>query len=248
MRVSMQTGNHKVFPGMNTQLPLGIQLRDDASFDNYLALANIQILQALQAVAAGRGEQFIYLWGTAGSGRTHLLQATVRAVADDNGTATYLPLRQFNDLDPAMLEGLETLGLVCVDDVQIIAGDADWEQALFHLFNRMRGTGAKLVISGDAAPTGLSLGLADLRSRLGGGLVFRLQPPCDDDKIGVLQLRARNRGLQLDDDVARYMLHHCPRDLPALFDLLERLDVASLAAKRRLTIPFIKHVLEQCDE
>jgi DnaA family protein len=141
-----------------------------------------------------------------------------------------------------MLEGLEALSLVCIDDVDTIAGDAAWEAALFHLFNRVRERGARIVIAGSASPRALGLGLPDLATRLAWGLVFQLHPLGDEEKAQALQLRARGRGMEMPEAVARYLLQHHARDMAALFALLERLDRASLAAQRRLTVPFVREI------
>jgi len=142
-----------------------------------------------------------------------------------------------------MLEGLEQQAVVTVDDVHAIAGQAAWEEALFHLFNRLREAGNRLVVSARGAPAALNLQLPDLVSRLGWGPVFQLQPLDDDGKRAALQLRARQRGMELPDEVAWYLLRRSPRDMDSLFELLQRLDVASLAAQRRLTIPFVRGLI-----
>lgn len=229
-------------PPMSGQLPLGIQLRDNASFANYYPGGNREVMRAVQRSAAGDGEQFIYLWGRRGIGKTHLLQAACRAAAARGAGCGYLALRQFREIPLAILDGLEDLALVCVDDIQCIAGHGDWETALFHLYNRLRDGGAHLIISAGAAPGGLGIALPDLASRLTWGLVLQLVPLDDYSKRVALQLRARARGFELPDNVARYLLRRSPRDMPALFALLDRLDQASLAAQRKLTIPFVKEV------
>jgi len=227
---------------MSGQLSLGIQLRDNASFGNYHPGGNREVMQAIRRSATGEGEQFIYLWGRSGIGKTHLLQAACRAAAARGAGCAYLPLRQFGEIPLAILDGLEDLGLVCVDDIQCVAGYKDWETALFHLYNRLRDGGAHLIISADAAPAAVGIALPDLASRLAWGLVLQLMPLDDYSKRVALQLRARARGFELPDSVARYLLRRSPRDMPALFELLDRLDQASLAAQRKLTIPFVKKV------
>jgi DnaA family protein len=165
-----------------------------------------------------------------------------RPAAERGEPVVYLPLRQRAELAPALLEGLETLVLICIDDVDAIAGDAAWEAALFHLFNRVRERGGRIVITGAAAPRNLGLSLPDLATRLGWGLVFQLHPLTDAEKAQALRLRARARGMEMPEAVAAYLLQRHARDMAALFALLERLDQASLAAQRRLTVPFVREV------
>lgn len=174
--------------------------------------------------------------------KTHLLQAACHLAGAQGQTVAYVPLAQAGEFPPAMLEGLEQLALVCIDDIQSIAAQPAWETALFHLYNRLRDKGARCMIAGNAAPGNLALKLPDLASRLAWGLVLRLTALDDEGLLAALRLRARNRGLDMPEDVAQFLLRRHSRDMPALFALLERLDHASLAAQRRLTIPFVRSV------
>lgn len=229
------------------QLPLGVRLRDDATFANYYPAANpvaLGYVERLCEADAGWAESLIYLWGATGAGRSHLLQAACLRFEQRGEQSVYLPLAELVEHGPLLLEGLEQCALVCLDDVQAVAGRADWEEALFHLFNRLRDAGSCLLLAADAAPRELPVKLADLSSRLSLALVFQLQLLSDEDKLRALQLRASRRGLQLPDDVARFILTRGSRSMSDLFALLERLDQASLQAQRKLTIPFLKEVLD----
>lgn len=221
------------------QLALDIGLRDSARFENYTVGANQAALATLQAGS----EPFVCLVGGTATGKTHLLQAGCHAVAPA-AAAIYLPLREHGELAPAVLEGLEQYRLVCLDDVDAVAGAADWERALFHLYNAVRERGGRLVVSAAQVPNAAGFALADLRSRLGWGPVFQLRPLAEADRLGALQQRARYRGLDLPDEVGEYLLRRSPRDMASLFALLERLDQASLVAQRRLTIPFVRTLIE----
>jgi DnaA family protein len=228
---------------MQSQLPLGLTLKDSATFANFIAGMHSEVVLALQNCAQGQGEAFIYLAGAAGTGKTHLLQAACHAAAQGSGTVAYLPLQRAAEFDIGMLEGMERMAIVCIDDVQFVAGKADWEQALFVLFNRLRDNGGRLIVSAISKPSQLGLTLADLGSRLGWGVTYVLQGLDDADKLLALRLRAQARGFELPDEVGRYLLLRLPRDMHALFAVLDRLDYASLAAQRRLTVPFIKSIL-----
>jgi DnaA family protein len=225
---------------VSAQLPLQIRFRDGMSFAEFVPGRNAEAAQHLQH-AFGAG-QSVYLWGAAGTGKTHLLQAVCRLAAGRGEPAVYVPLRQRDEISPDMLEGLEALALVCIDDIDAAAGDAAWEAALFHLFNRVRERGGRIAISGSASPRALGLGLPDLATRLAWGLVFQLHALDDEGKAQALQVRARARGMDMPEAVARYLLQRHARDMGALFALLERLDRASLAAQRRLTVPFVREV------
>lgn len=228
----------------SSQLSLSIGLRDDATFANFLSADNTPAIAALQAQIRGCGENFQYLYGGEDSGKSHLLQAVCH-LSDELGLrSVYLPLEELALLSPDLLDGMEDLDLVCIDDLHLVAGRKKWETALFHFFNRMRDAGRYLVISADAAPGQLGVKLPDLASRLAWGVTLSLQNLTDEQKNDALKLRARERGLELTDEVARYILHRGPRTLRELFDMLARLDHASLMAKRKLTIPFVRETLQ----
>lgn len=224
---------------LRQQLPLRIGLRDSATFDNFLPAANAQAVHALQF----QREPFVYLWGSAGSGKSHLLQAACHAVTETGGSAVYLPLGELSAMSAELLEGMEQMQLVCIDEVEHIAGNAPWERALFHLYNRLRDSGHRLVVAGQASPAALGLGLPDLVSRLGWGPVYQLQLLTDEEKAEALRMRAAQRGMEMPAEVASYLLNRAPRDMQALFALLDELDEVSLAAQRKLTIPFVRQII-----
>ncbi|MGE0081110.1 MAG: DnaA regulatory inactivator Hda [Thiohalomonadaceae bacterium] len=220
------------------QLALRLVLPDSATFANFHAGGNGALLHAL-----GSDEPFIYLWGSAGVGKSHLLQAACHAAADAGDSPVYLPLRDLVATDPEVFDGLEAAGLVCLDDVDAIAGKPEWEQALFHLYNRVRDAGGRMIAAGAASPSGLGITLPDLVSRLSWGPVFQVHALDDEGKSAALRARARARGLELSEDVAAYLMRRFARDPHSLFTLLDRIDAASLVAKRRITIPFLRELL-----
>ncbi len=228
---------------VSPQLPLGLSLRESARFENFYSGPNEELVSVLREAAQGKPEPCLYISGAAGSGKTHLLQAACFAAAAAGRGTAYVPLAEAADLAPAVLEGLEQMQLVCLDDVQAIAADAAWEHALFDLFNRVREAGHTLLVSGSGRADQCGLVLPDLVSRLGWGVTYVLGSLSDDDVRAALSCRARGRGLELPEDTAQFLLRRLPRDLPSAFDLLDRLDEASMIEQRRLTIPFVKEVL-----
>lgn len=226
------------------QLALNLRLRDASSFENFLVAGNREPFERVHAsvarLAGSTPAQWLYLWGEAGCGKTHLLEAACRAAQEQGQAALYLPLREKATLSTALLEDVEQSALVCVDDVQAIAGDKAWEAALFALYERLRAQRRMLMLAAQTSPAGSDFKLADLASRLSAGLVYQLHALSDSEKISALRLRAQRRGLAMTEEVANYLLTRFPRDTHSLFALLDRLDVATLAAQRRLTIPFLR--------
>ncbi|MEP1472806.1 MAG: DnaA regulatory inactivator Hda [Halieaceae bacterium] len=224
------------------QLALNVHLRDDATLENYLPLGTSELLlQSLQGQLSPEGEPIIYVHGPADSGRTHLLQAACHLAGAE---AQYLPLAELQSYPPAdILQSIETLKLVCLDDLQAVLGQAEWESELFHLFNRARENQCRLLVSADAAPRALKVDLADLRSRLGWGIVYRLPTVTDEQREQLIVFRASRRGLSLAPEVASYIVSRATRSMDSLLGLLDTLDKASLAQQRSLSIPFVKATL-----
>lgn len=227
------------------QLPLSIGLRDDATFANFYSDNNAQAVNAVLALAKGSGkDDFIYLYANAaGAGKTHLLQAACHVAYEYKKTAVFIPLSECTRLTVNILTDLANMDLVCVDDIDGIAGSPNWEEALFHLYNYVKASSARLLISANCAPPQLRIALPDLKSRLACGVSYQLQPLSDEQKLLVIKARAHSRGIKLDDTVSKFLLSRCPRDMTQLFAALAQLDRASLVEKRRVTIPFVKEVL-----
>lgn len=225
------------------QLPLSLRLAEHTDFASFWPGSNAPLVNRLQQMAAGQADAVIYLWSASGYGRTHLLQATVRAAVAQGRPAVYLPLQDLQTFGPAVLDGHATNGLIALDDVSVIAGMPDWQHALFALCNQINADGGNLVCAALDTPNSVGITLPDLVTRLSAGPVFRLQALSDDDKLALLRLRAERRGMELPEEVARYLLTRTERALTELLLLLDQLDVASLAAQRRLTIPFVKEAL-----
>lgn len=231
---------------MVSQLALPIELRDDATFDNFCWHGQEILRSQLEAALMEESqERFFYLWGAQDVGKTHILQSCCHHLGRLGKPAMYLSLdTALNELSPDALEGMENLSLIAIDDIEVIDCNPRWQEAIFHLFNRIREQERTvLIITGNAAPSHLSLSLADLRSRLSWGLVFHLQALDEAHKQQILIERAEQLGLKLSPPVVQFLINRCSRSMSNLLHMLGQLDQASLAAKRRLTIPFVKEVL-----
>jgi DnaA family protein len=226
------------------QLPLPLGFNEEQGFAQFYAGVNAESVGHLRRFLSAQDETLIFLWGERGLGKTHLLQACCQEAHHLGLSLSYLPLATLLTHGIGILEGIEQQQLVCLDDIDVAAGHTDWEHALFDTFNRIRDTGHRLLVTASQPPAELAIGLPDLKTRLGWGLTLMLKPLNDAEKLQALGLRAHNLGLTLEPAVGRFLLAHYRRDLLSLFELLHRLDRASLAAKRRLTLPFVKSYLE----
>ena len=232
-----------------TQLALAVQLPDDETFASFYTGDNAQLVTALKNAAIGQGDDLLYFWGQEGSGRSHLLHAACAELDGEAEAAGYISLELHEQMSPQMLDGMEHLALVCLDNLDAIAGVPAWEQAIFNFFNRRqfnrvqeRGLGS-LVITAINAPRNLGLALPDLASRLDWGVAYQLKPLDDEGKLSALQLRAELRGFKLPTDVGRFLLSRLSRDMSTLLAALDLLDNASFQAKRKLSTPFAKEIL-----
>jgi DnaA family protein len=228
---------------MTEQLALPFAFNPELSFGQYHASANTEAVRHLRSTAAGEGESFVFIWGEPGTGKTHLLNACCREACRFQRSVSYLPLGLLRDYGPVMLEGQEYQDLVCLDDLDQVAGDDTWEIALFVLFDRLREQNHHLIAAAAVPPAALPIRLPALKTRFGWGLTLKLHPLSEADTLAALESYARSLGLDLPPQVGRFLLTHYRRDLPSLHALLDQLDHASLAAKRRLSIPFIKAFL-----
>jgi len=244
---------------MPRQLVLRLNLDDEATFDNFFRSSedcrNSQLLQFLResliprvaaGPVAGAGtvlRDFVWLCGEKGAGCSHLLQAVCHAVTQQGLQAFYLDFSVQMSLSPDVLQGMEYVSILCLDSIDRLAGNDEWELALFSLYNRMAEQQTPLLVASHSSPAQLAFNLPDLKSRMQSAAVFELEALSDDDKAKALQLRARQRGFELSDEVAAYLVSRSERSMNALSDVLQQLDQHSLETKRKVTVPLLKSLM-----
>ena len=216
------------------QLALPFELHKRSTFERFVAGENGELVERLKAPR--QGAEAIWLFGTPGVGKTHLLLALCQRHAN----SAYIPA---GDLAPTALDGRARIDVVAIDDVPRWLGERRSEIALFDFYNNMRAGGALLALSADRSPLELEFALADLGSRMRAAACYHVAPLADCDKARLLCAAAHERGLVLGDEVVRFLLSHVGRGQGELLNTLDRLDCSSLATQRRITIPFAKEVL-----
>lgn len=229
------------------QLPLALRYPPDQRLETFVrapagALAQLRALADGGAIASIARDP-LYLAGPAGVGKTHLLLATCAACEAAGYRAAYLPLVAAAGRARDALQALEGNDLIALDGLDAIAGNRGDEVALFDAHNRARAAGVALVYAARDIPDAIGLTLPDLRSRLGQCTRITLAPLDDEGRREVLQQRAQRRGLVLEDAALDWLLKRVGRDLGGLTTLLDQLDRASLAAQRRVTVPFLRKTL-----
>lgn len=218
---------------MNNQLALNIRLEDDATFENFIGSAAGKIQGT---------DRILYLWGEAGSGKSHLLQALCNKANVKNKDSIYL--QGLGKHAPEILHSLESFPLVCLDDIHEVIGNEYWELELFHLINSVKDGNTRLVVAASTPSARLNILLPDLASRLRAAVAIETDSLDDQEKLGILKTRAGNRGFALNDEVARFILDRSPRDMHHLIELLGKLEVETLRQQKKLTIPFVKKTLQ----
>jgi len=232
------------------QLTLPVQLPDDETFSSFKSKSNEQVISQLENFVARvdtkqpNQPNSFYLFGLTGVGKSHLLHACSALATELGKTSVCLSCSELQNLPVAVLDGLEHINLICLDDIQVVANNKVWQQAIFDLYNRVLEQDNCLLVSGDQSVQNLGLALPDLVSRLNWGLTEQIRPLTDDEKVIALQYRAGQRGLMLSNDVAKYLLSRLSREMSNLIESLDVLDKASIREQRKITIPFAKDVLK----
>jgi DnaA family protein len=226
---------------MSAQLALPLTLADHAVFASFWRAGNEAAVAFLEQLARDGSGVGAWLSGGDATGKSHLLQALCASLG---AHAVYVPLETLAGASPALLDGLASRRCVCIDDLDAVAGQDEWELALFALANSLADADGLLVASAAAPPRDCGFALPDLESRLAKLPAFRLAPLAEPERANALALRARLRGLELPPETARFLLRRARRDMRSLYALLDRLDGESLKAQRRLTIPFVRAILE----
>ena len=213
-------------------------------FATFLPARNVQAVEHLSRLARGVSSGTAWLCGPAGCGKSHLLQATC-VQASETMRAGYFPLAELGALGVGVLEGLPELDCLCLDNLDNVIGNLEWERTLFGILREIEERGARLVAASAAPPALMKWALADLGSRFAASTVFQLRALDETEQQKALTLRARTRGFELPEETARWLLRRFPRDMRTLYELLDTLDEAAIVAQRRLTVPFIRTVLSQ---
>ena len=228
---------------VDQQLVLPIRPLDDARFSNFFSVGNEGVVHSLMDHAHASETAFVYLVGATGTGKSHLLQAACHQAEEQAQSSVFLAADEIVAMSPEILESLENLDLVVIDNISVLAGLKEWEQALFHLFNRIKDNASRLIVSSETKANDSGFLLNDLVSRLNSGLQMNLNSLDDSMKIEALIFRANQRGILLTQSVAEFIVHRNDRNMTSLLTTLGQLDHSSFVKKRPITIPFIKELM-----
>lgn len=226
---------------MSEQLPLALRWPAHQRLDSFVLGDNAAGLDILRRAAADDIER-VFLAGSAGSGKTHLLIGVCAEAVANQRTAQYLDLsRVAKDLGHT-IRRLGGSNVLAIDNIDAIVGIDDAEHALFDLYNRCRAEGSTLLFAASEPPGALDLALPDLVSRLSSCTQWQLRPLDESARRRIIRELGAGRGLEMDDLVLDWLFTRKARDLGSLVALLDRIDQAALAAQRRVTVPFLRQL------
>jgi len=217
------------------QLLLDLKPEQPPTLNNYVIGANGELLRRLRDLSAAHSFEAIYIWGSQGGGKSHLLVATAEAARG------HRPVAYLHGAETGAELALAPGSLLVIDDVQQLGPEG--QIALFRAFNAARFLGLAVLLAGSEPPLRLEL-REDLRTRIGQTLIYEIQSLSDEEKGAALQRHAIERGMLMDPAVVHYLLRHGRRDLPSLMAMLNSLDRASLEQKRPPTLPLLRELMQ----
>lgn len=229
---------------MSTQLPLQFEFQTHQHFGSFYPGHNEEILNHLKQLFS-RQERQIYLWGEQETGKTHLLQACCQVAHKQHKTSFYLSLDNQHLPSSSLLDGLENIDLVCLDNIEQVAGNEEWEQAFLHFYDLHRDNDGYLLVSSSCPPKLLTIEHSDLKNRMNWGLTVQLHPLDEQQQLQALIHKANDLGFEIPLNVGEFLMAHYAHDMPTIWELLGKIDHATLVAKSKLTIPLLKEIMMQ---
>jgi len=231
------------------QLPLRLGLARGRRFGDFeVTPDNAELVDAVRRIATDGTPERVLIAGDPGTGKTHLLEAACATASADGGAVAFVPMREWRAQGVDAVHGLGRSGLLCIDDIDAVAGDRGWEEALLALVEASVSARARVLVSARASPARTPFALADLQSRLSAATVYRLRELDDESRARALRRYASGRGMDIPDDVVVYVLTRHRRDMTSLVALLDHLDYHSMAHQRRLTVPFVRDLMEAVEQ
>lgn len=225
------------------QLGLAVLLNSKMRLSNFIGRKNSQILSFINTLFADNNSNIVVISGNKSTGKTHLLQGCTFAAMDKQLNAVYVDIKE--ELPENLIVELSAADWVCIDNID--AANNIQQQELFDLYNQIKQTQTKLILSVENLPSKLNL-LNDLKTRLSLAINFTLESLTDEQKIAILQSKMADKNIHIDEQIYAYLFKHYSRDLSNLLDAINQLDEASLQKKTKISIPLVKQILDFDDE
>ena len=210
-----------------------------SKFDNfYFETSNIKVKDSLL------GPEDIFLYGLKQTGKTFLLQSLCNYYFKEGKTSLFIPLKEVMDLGSQITESLESLDLICIDDVDLIAGDDSWEIAIFNLINECLLSNCRLVFCSSSNPSNINFELKDLMSRIKKINHIELSPVKASNLTNAIKFIVNARSINLGEREINYLITYSERSIANLVNIIKKLDDLSMELKRKISIPLIKEVIQ----
>ena len=235
------------------QVSLGLELSTRMTLNNFINTENKTIISNIYnlidlhsnnaSVTNQVGENTLYLYGPKGCGKTHLLHGICHLANQKQLSSIYLDAKSITEENIIRLEDMQYLEVICIDNIEYISQKKQWEIAFFNLFNRAYTQGTNLIMTSSQKPKQLNINLPDLLSRIQWVLAFKIHDLKDDDILKALKNKCKQQGLQISEETLKFMILRLTRNINDLTIAITRLTNLAITTKRRLTIPFVKKVM-----
>jgi chromosomal replication initiator protein len=250
-------GADKWVPGLQVSRP-GPALHPDYTFDNFVVGPSNRLAHAsCVAVSQSLGETYnpLFLYGSAGLGKTHLLHAVCHSVRQRDDTAI-IQLLSCEDFVNRFIHAIEqgnissfhsqfrTVDTLVIDDVQFLREREQSQEEFFHTFNALYNNGKQIILSADSPPNEIPSLEARLISRFNWGLVARIDPPSYETRIAIVQKKAHLRGLQIDDEIAEYIARQVQANIRELEGALTTIYALATTLHEPATLELAQTALE----
>lgn len=241
------------------QLALPVWFSEDQSFDSFIADDNALVVEFLTSFINGDQEglstnsiPFCLLHSLQSAGKSHLLYASCQYASENNSSHAYFDLKMLHQFPASVILEAQQKDLICIDNIHVVKDDLTWQIAIFDLLNKVIEKNqsianpehyCKVIISATHSPASIGLSLPDLVSRLSWGTVFKLAPLNDDKSKLFMRQKLAGKGLEASDEVVNFLVTRLSRNMAKQIEIINLLDRKSLESKRKLTVPFVKQVL-----
>ena len=225
------------------QLALQIQINERASLNNfYVSKKNNKTIQILKNILLGsdKGVQ-IFIDDLGSNGKSYLLQAICNDFSNSNNSSIYIPMQEAIKLDRSILEGVSELNLICIDDINLVNRQREWEIALFNLINECYEKECFLLLSGNINKLEA---IPDLVSRIKKMEILRLEAINDDELLEATKAISKNLNIEISDKNMNYLINNSKRDVKTIFRTLSQLEKESLERKKSIGLNLIKEVIQ----
>jgi len=207
--------------------------------DFYANKENLNLVNDLKDQEAGD----IIIQASSNSGKSHLLQSLCNFYNEIGKTSFYLPIKTALDYDSSVLDSINKIDLVCIDDIDFVVKNDEWERAIFNLINQCQQSNSRIIFSVADSIDIAGFNLSDLLSRLKKLLKYNVANLDDEDIKAALNLIIEHNSINIGDKEVNYILNHAKRDIAYIKQILFKLDEYSLSTKKKITIPLIKEII-----